>query len=37
MKVIEIKNAKNALMSIKAFSKKYTIVINKMLNLANET
>ena len=37
MKIIKIKNAKNALASIKAFSKEYAIVINKMLNLANKT
>ena len=36
MKVIKIKNAKNALASIKTFSKKHTIIINKMLNLINE-
>ena len=36
MKIIKIKNAKNVLMSIKTFSKKYVIIINKMLSLANE-
>ena len=36
MKVIKIKNAKNVLTSIKVFSKKYAIIIDKMLNLVNE-
>ena len=36
MKIIKVKNAKNVLTSIKVFSKKYIIIINKILNLVNK-
>ena len=36
MKIEKIKNAKNVLINIKTFSKKYAIIINEMLNLANK-